>query len=292
MEALVALESTVFAHGLPRPQNLETAFRLEEIIRHERAEPRTIGVIRGRIQVGLEESEIRHLAESDEVRKVSRRDLPIVVARRLDGATTVSATAWIAHRSGIRVMATGGIGGVHRTAAGSSGVDVSADLEELARVQLAVVCSGPKAILDLEATREYLETRGVTLIGYQTDEMPAFYARKSGLPVDVRCETPEEVAAVVRARFELALEGASLIVVPVPEQHEISMEEIQPAIDRAHEEADSRSVRAQELTPFLLDHLRTITEGRTVQSNVALLENNAMVAARVARALAGLPLPA
>ena len=293
MDALVALESTVFAHGLPRPQNLETALRLEEIVRAERAVPRTIGIIRGRITPGLTTKEIEHLATASDVRKVSRRDLPIVVARRLDGATTVSATAWIAHRSGIRVMATGGIGGVHRsTVEGARGADVSADLEELARTPIAVVSSGPKAILDVEATREYLETRGITLIGYQTDEMPAFYSRTSGLPVDVRCDTPEEAAAIVRARFELSLDGATLIVVPVPEPHEIPATEINPVIDQAVADARAAGIHAHRLTPYLLDRLNELTAGRTVATNQALLAQNAAVAARIARALAGLPLPA
>ena len=293
-EALVALESTLISHGLPYPQNYETALRLEEIVRCERATPRTIGVIRGRILAGLSEDEIHHLARASDVRKVSRRDLPVVVARRLDGATTVSATAWIAQRSGIPVLATGGIGGVHRSPVGGAGpsTDISADLEELARARIAVVCAGPKAILDLRATREYLETRGITLIGYQTDEMPAFYSRSSGLAVDVRCDTPEEVSAVVRARFELSLDGASLILVPPPVEQEIPASEINPAIEQALEDAHNEHIEAQEVTPFLLDRLRTITDGRSVRTNRALLEQNAAVAARVARALAGLPLPA
>ncbi|HEX7071203.1 MAG TPA: pseudouridine-5'-phosphate glycosidase [Rhodothermales bacterium] len=293
MEAIVALESTVFAHGLPHPQNVETALRLEAVVRAEHAIPRTIGIIRGRIMAAMTEAEIHHLAESPDVRKVSVRDLPVVVARRLDGATTVSATAWIAHRSGVKVMATGGIGGVHRTIPGASPtLDVSADLEELARTPIAVVCAGPKAILDLAATREYLETRGVTLIGYQTDEMPAFYTRNSGLPVDVRCDTPEEVAAIVRARIELSLSGACLIVVPVPTAHELPTSLIEPAIRQALDEAGRSGILAERLTPFLLDRLREITGGRSVETNRALLEHNAAVAARVARALAGLPLPA
>lgn len=294
MEATVALESTVIAHGLPHPRNVETALRMEAVVRAEFANPRTIGVIRGRIRTGLTEEEIRHLATSQTVQKVSRRDLPVVVARKLDGATTVSATAWIAHRCGIPVLATGGIGGVHRQARGRGGpaVDVSADLEELARTPIAVVCSGPKAILDLHATREYLETRGITLIGYQTDEMPAFYSRSSGLEVDVRCDTPEEAAAIVRARMDLSLEGACLIVVPVPESHEIPASEIEPAIDQALGEAASHGVRARDLTPFLLDRLRIITADRSLETNCVLLEHNAAIAARIARALAGRPLPA
>ena len=214
---LVALESTVIAHGLPYPQNVETALHLEAVVRRHGAEPRTLGLIEGRPVAGLTEAQIRRLATGDAVRKISLRDLPIAVARRLDGATTVAATLWIAEQHGIGVFATGGIGGVHRALHGVS-YDVSTDLEMLGRTGCVVVCAGAKAILDLPATREVLETKGVTVVGYGADTLPAFYTRSSGLPVDVRCDTPEEVADLVRARRELRLPGATLVTVPVPEE--------------------------------------------------------------------------
>ena len=281
MPAYVALESTVITHGLPYPQNVKTALRLESLVRAAGAEPRTIGLVEGRIVVGLIEAQILRLAQADDVRKVSLRDLPIAAARGLDGATTVAATMWLAHRSGIDVLATGGIGGVHR-----GGVDVSADLEALARVPMTVVCSGVKAVLDLPATREALETRGVTVVGYQTDEMPAFYSRRSGLPVDARCDTPAEVAAIVQARRELELPGAVLVTVPVPEDAAIPAEDLDPAIAQALSDADARSLRSAKVTPFLLARLVELTGNRSLRANVALLENNARVAAQIARALA------
>ena len=288
MDPRVALESAVIAHGLPRPLNVETAIRMEEVIRSEGALPLTTGILEGRIVCGMSESEIRTLGILDGVRKVSRRDLPVVVARKENGATTVSSAIWIARRAGIRVMATGGIGGVHRRPAPDHAADrdVSADLIELARTSIAVVCSGPKAILDLPATREYLETLGITIVGYQTDEMPAFYSRTSGLPVDARCDTPSEVADIVRARIELGLEGAILVCVPVPGGDEIPPQEIHVPIQIALDEAEKAGIRAQELTPFLLDRLRRHTGERTVLANVSLLINNARVAALVARELA------
>ncbi len=280
---LVALESAVLAHGLPWPENLETAVGLEAAVRQEGAEPRTVGVIAGRVVVGLSEGELRRLATAPEVAKVSRRDLPVVVARGLDGATTVAATVWLAHRAGIPVVATGGIGGVHRGAP----LDVSADLDELAATPAVVVCSGPKAILDLAATREVLETRGVTVLGYGCGELPAFWCRESGLAVDARCDRPEEVAAVVRARRELGLPGAVLVAVPAPEAAALAWREVEPALVRALAEAAARGLASGAVTPFVLDRLRVATGGRTVAANRALLENNARVAARVARALEG-----
>src|SRR5438105_2809932 len=217
-KSMVALESTVIAHGLPRPQNLETARRLEQIVREEGAVPATIGVIGGKLWVGLDENQVELLANSSEVRKLSTRDLAIAVAGRGNGATTVAATIWIAHRAGIRVLATGGIGGVHR----GSLPDVSADLPELARTPVIVVCSGAKIVLDLAATREWLETYGVTVVGYQCDELPAFYSRSSGLPIDVRVDSPEEVVQIFRAHQALGVESSLLVTVPVPEEFEVS----------------------------------------------------------------------
>src|SRR5437868_5603561 len=209
---VVALESTVIAHGLPRPQNLETAKRLEQIVRDQGAVPATVAMIKGELRVGLEASELELLAHNDDIKKLSVRDLAIGVARKWNGATTVASTMWIAHRAGIQVFATGGIGGVHR----GSLPDVSADLTELARTPMIVVCSGAKIVLDLPATREWLETNSITVVGYGCDEMPAFYSRQSGLPVDVRCDTAAEVAGLFHTQRELGLDGAVLVTVPVP----------------------------------------------------------------------------
>ncbi|ARA92584.1 pseudouridine-5-phosphate glycosidase [Rhodothermaceae bacterium RA] len=285
-QPFVALESTVIAHGLPHPHNLALARRLEAVILEEGGLPRTVGVLQGRPLAGLMPAQIEHLATHPGVRKLSLRDLPVAVARRQDGATTVAATMWIAHRHGIEVFATGGIGGVHRAVRGGPSFDVSADLDALARIPMVVVCAGAKAILDLPATREVLETRGVTVVGYGTDEMPAFYSRTSGLPVDVRCDTPEEVAALVRARRDLGLPGATLVTVPIPEEAAIPAGEIAPAIEQALEEADRRGLRSGEVTPFLLQRLSTLTGERSLRANLALLEHNARVAARIAVALA------
>ncbi len=287
MQPLVALESTVIAHGLPYPENVETALAMEAAVRSEGATPRTIGIVGGRIVVGLSEEQIRHLATAGDVAKVSLRDLPVVLARRRDGATTVAATMWLADRHGIPVFATGGIGGVHRGSGppGHGSFDVSADLEALAQTPMTVVCAGPKAILDLPATREVLETRGVTVVGYGTDEMPAFYSRRSGLPVDVRCDTPEEVARLVHTRQTLGLPGATLVMVPIPEEAEIPREEIEPAIEEAHAEARRQGLRSAAVTPFLLARLAERTAGRSLQANRALLVHNARIAARIARAL-------
>ncbi len=281
MPAFVAFESTVIAHGLPYPQNVKTALRLETIARTAGAEPRTIGIVGGEVIVGLTESQILHLAQAEDVRKVSLRDLPVATAQQLDGATTVAATMHLAHRHGIGVMATGGIGGVHRGAR----FDVSADLDALARLPMTVVCSGAKAILDLPTTREVLETRGVTVAGYQTDEMPAFYSRSSGLPVDARCETPEDVAALVQARRRLDLSGAVLVTVPVPEDAALPREAVEPAIAQALDEAETLNLRSAEVTPFLLSRLRDLAGDDALWANVALLENNAHIAGLIAKAL-------
>ncbi len=285
--ANVALESTVFAHGLPYPLSVEVARQMEEEVRRQGAEPRTIGIIGGEIIVGLTPAQIERLAKGVHVQKVSRRNLPVVVARKLDGATTVAATMWIAHRHGIQVFATGGIGGVHRWARRGNGgyLDISADLEELAQTPVAVVCSGAKAILDLPATREYLETKGVTVVGYGTEEFPAFFSRKSGLPVDVRCDTPGEVAEVIHARLQLGLPGGVLVTVPVPPTEEIPYEEVEPLIEQVVEEATEQGLVSSALTPHLLRRLAHLTEDRSLRANVALLKNNARVAAQVAIAL-------
>lgn len=282
----VALESTVISHGLPYPRNLKLAQEMEAIIRGQGATPRTVGIIAGAFIAGLNNAQIEHLATAPGVRKVSRRDLPIVAARGEDGATTVATTMWIAARAGIQVFATGGIGGIHRHPGAGVSSDVSADLQELAQTPVIVVCAGAKAILDLPATLEYLETHGVTVIGYGTDDFPAFYSRSSGLPVDVRCDTPGEVASIWRAKRALGLPGGLLVAVPVPAQDEIPAREIEPAIEQAVREAEEKGQRSAEVTPFLLRRIAELTGERSLRANLALLKNNASVAAAVAVALA------
>jgi pseudouridine-5'-phosphate glycosidase len=279
--AVVALESTVIAHGLPFPTNLETARGMEAIIRHQGAVPATIAVLDGQLRVGLTDGELDHLATAKGIRKVSRRDLPITVARGEDGATTVAATATLAAWAGIAVLATGGIGGVHRTPPH----DVSSDLPTLASVPVAVVCSGAKSILDLPATIEWLETAGIPVIGYGTGEFPAFYSRQSGLPVDVMVETPQEAAAIIRAGRQLGLPGGTLITVPVPAEAELPAKRVEAAISAAMDEAKARDIDGSASTPFLLRWIARQTNGASLKANVALLENNAAVAAQIALAL-------
>ena len=278
----VALESTVISHGLPYPHNLQLAQEVEEIVRRGGAAPRTVAVLGGELRAGLSAAELGHLATAGNVRKVSRRDLPIVVARKQDGATTVATTMWVAHRFGIEVFATGGIGGVHR----GDGTDVSADLQELAQTPVIVVCAGAKAILDLPATLEYLETHGVTVVGWGTDDFPAFYSRSSGLPVDVRCDGGAEVAAIWRAKRALGLPGGLLVAVPIPAEEEIPAAEIAPAIEQAVEEAAAAGLRSAQVTPFLLGRIGALTGERSLRANLALLKNNARVGAEIAVAVA------
>ena len=286
----VALESTVISHGLPYPHNLRLALRLEEIVREGGATPATVGIIAGEIVVGLSAAQIEHLATAPNVRKVSRRDLPIVVARKLDGATTVATTAWAAHRAGIQVFATGGIGGVHRSnlqppTSNLLSTDISADLPELAQTPIIVVCAGAKAILDLPATLEWLETHGVTVVGYGTDCFPAFYNRSSGLPVDVRADMPEEVAALFRAQRALELPCGMLVTVPVPEEYELPTDQMEAAIAQALGEAEAQGIKGKALTPFLLTRISELTGEASLRANLALLENNAKIATQIAVAL-------
>ncbi len=278
---IVALESTVISHGLPYPRNVQLAKDMEDMVRAHGAEPRTVGILAGELVPGMTPAQIEHLATTPNVRKVSRRDLPIVVARKLDGATTVATTMWIAHRFGIQVFATGGIGGVHRGA----GTDVSADLQELAQTPVIVVCAGAKAILDLPATLEYLETFGVTVVGYGADEFPAFYSRTSGLSVDVRCDSPQDVVNIWRAKQSLGLPGGLLVTVPVPSESEIPAAEIEPVIEQAVGEAAAKGLRSAEVTPFLLARIAELTGESSLRANLALLKNNAKVAAQIAVAL-------
>ena len=281
----VALESTVISHGLPYPHNLTLAQEMEEIVRQGGAEPRTIAILGGELVAGLSYAQLHHLATAQNVRKVSRRDLPVVVARELDGATTVATTMWVAHRFGIQVFATGGIGGVHRGSQGGTSSDISADLQELAQTPVIVVCAGAKAILDLPGTLEYLETFGVTVAGYGTDEFPAFYSRSSGLPVDVRCDSAAEVVALWRAKQKLGLPGGLLVTVPVPVDDEIPAAEIEPSILQAVAEAEMQGLRSAEVTPFLLTRIAQLSGERSLRANLALLKNNARVAAEIAVAL-------
>jgi len=276
-EPIVALESTVIAHGLPYPQNLETALKLESIIRENGAVPATIAIFGGEFYVGLGHQQIERLATDKNIRKVSRRDLPIAVAKQINCATTVATTAFVAHRAGIKVFATGGIGGVHR----GFSADVSADLPELARTPITVVCSGAKIVLDLPATREWLETHGITVLGWQCDEMPAFYSRSSGLAVDERVETAKGVAAIAAARDDLDLKNAILVTVPVPEEFEIDRAELESILADALKIAGENNIIGNEITPFLLAQMAEKSGGRTLVANIALLENNARVAAEI-----------
>jgi pseudouridine-5'-phosphate glycosidase len=278
---VVALESTLITHGLPRPDNLEVARALEAAVRESGAVPATIAILSGRITVGLSDEQLAYLAGAENVRKCSRRDLPIVVGRGEDGATTVAGTMIAAHMAGIRVFATGGIGGVHR----GHPFDVSADLIELGRTPVTVVCAGAKAILDLPLTLEVLETQGVPVIGYGTDEFPAFYTRSSGLPVDVRCDTPEEVAAIVRARDALSLPGGIRVAAPIPPDDELPAAEAEAAIARALAEAEAGGIKGKAVTPFLLARVNELTGAASLRANVALLLNNARVASGIAVAL-------
>lgn len=278
---VVALESTVIAHGLPYPQNLETGRRLENIVHENGAVPATIAVIEGEFCVGLDESQLEKLAHSDDFRKISRRDLPIAVAKKLNCATTVATTMFIAHRAGIKIFSTGGIGGVHR----GDLPDISADLPELATTPMTVVCAGAKAILDLPATREWMETNGICILGWQCAEFPAFYSSKSGLSIDERVENSEEVVRIVRARDELKMQNAVLVTVPVPEEFEISSEIIDRNLQLALSEAESKNIRGKDITPFLLQKMSEKSNGATLRANVALLENNAAIAAQIACAL-------
>jgi pseudouridine-5'-phosphate glycosidase len=275
---IVALESTVIAHGLPFPRNLETARNLERIVRDNRAIPATIAVFDGEFCVGLNANKIERLATDKNIRKISRRDLPIAVGKKLNCATTVATTAFIARGAGIKVFATGGIGGVHR----GFPQDISADLPELAQTPVTIVCSGAKIVLDLPATREWLETFGVTILGFGCDELPAFYSRKSGLTVDETVENTREVARIARARDELNLQNAILLTVPVPKEFEIESEELEKILSAALALAEKQKIKGKEITPFLLSQMAERSAGKTLAANIALLENNAAIAAQVA----------
>ncbi len=291
---VVALESTIISHGMPYPENLKTALRCEAIVREQGAEPATVAVLSGRLCAGLVPEQLEQLSRAGtRVRKASRRDLPILAARGMDGATTVSATMIIAALAGISVFATGGIGGVHRGA--ETSMDVSADLEELARTPVAVVCAGPKAILDISLTLEYLETKGVPVIGYQTDELPAFYSDRSGFAVDYRMETPEEIADAIRAQREIGYSGGMLVCNPIPREYALDPGVVEHVITDALREAKALGIRGKETTPFLLKRVSELTAGDSLASNIRLVYHNAGLAARIASALGDIhrlsPLP-
>ena len=281
---VVALESTIISHGMPYPKNVETALLVEQTIRESGAVPATIAVIGGRLKAGLSREEIEHLGKAGRnVAKASRRDLPALVACGVDGATTVATTMIIAHMAGIRIFATGGIGGVHRGAEFT--MDISADLEELAQTPVMVVCAGAKSILDLGLTLEYLETKGVPVIGYGTEELPAFYTRKSGFGVDYRVNSPEELAAIFAAQRELGYRGGMLVANPIPEEYAMDKAVIDAAIERALDEAREQHIHGKETTPFLLARVVELTGGESLESNIKLVLNNARVAALTAAEL-------
>lgn len=281
---VVALESTIISHGMPYPKNVETALLVEQTIRENGAVPATIAVIGGRLKAGLSHDEIEHLGKAGrDVAKASRRDLPALVARKADGATTVTTTMIIAHMAGIKIFATGGIGGVHRGA--ETTMDISADLEELAQTPVMVVCAGAKSILDLGLTLEYLETHGVPVIGYGTEELPAFYTRHSGSGVDYRVDTPEELAAMFDAQRGLGYKGGMLVTNPIPEEYSMDKAVIDAAIETALNEAKAQGIHGKETTPFLLAKVVELTGGNSLESNIQLVLNNARLAAKTAAAL-------
>ena len=281
---VVALESTIISHGMPYPKNVETAMLVEKTIRENGAVPATIAIIGGRLKAGLSPEEIEYLGKSGrKVAKVSRRDLAAIVARGADGATTVTTTMIIAHMAGIKVFATGGIGGGHRGA--ETTMDISADLEELASTPVMVVCAGAKSILDLGLTLEYLETKGVPVIGYGTDELPAFYTRSSGFGVDYRVDTPAQLAAMFKAQQELGMKGGMLVTNPIPEQYAMDKAVIDAAIEQAVAESKEQGIHGKETTPFLLARVVELTGGDSLESNIQLVLNNAIVASKTAAEL-------
>ncbi|MBQ9439157.1 MAG: pseudouridine-5'-phosphate glycosidase [Paludibacteraceae bacterium] len=281
---VVALESTIISHGMPYPQNVQTALRVEQTIRDNGAVPATIAIIGGKLKAGCTPDEIEYLGrKGQEVIKASRRDLPVLIARGEDGATTVTTTMIIAAMAGIKVFATGGIGGVHRGAERT--MDISADLEELAETPVMVICAGAKSILDLGLTLEYLETKGVPVIGYQTEELPAFYTRHSGFGVDYRIDTPQDLAAAFRAKLQLGLKGGMLVTNPIPEQYSMPADVINKAIDEAVAEAERLGIHGKKCTPFLLAKIKDLTGGDSLAANIELVLNNARLAAQTAACL-------
>lgn len=279
---IVALESTIISHGMPFPQNYETALKVEQVLRENGAIPATIALINGKIKVGLTHEEIDHLSRlGSKVIKASRRDLPYLLAQKMDGATTVASTMIAANLAGIRIFATGGIGGVHRGAAES--FDISADLQELANTNVAVVCAGIKAILDIELTLEYLETFGVPVLGYKTSELPAFYSRKSGFKVNYEVENSSEIAQILKTKWALDLKGGVIIANPIPKDKQLEFEVMHVAINKALEEEKKLGIKGKESTPFLLGKVKELTDGLSLKANIELVLNNAKLAAEIAK---------
>lgn len=285
-QPVVALESTIISHGMPYPQNLETATEVEEIIRNQGAVPATIALIDGKIKIGMTKQELEAFAKGDDIEKVSRRDFPQILAKKKAGATTVAATMICAELAGIEVFVTGGIGGVHR--GGETSMDISADLQELAKTNVAVVCAGAKSILDIGLTLEYLETHGVTVIGYETDEFPAFYTRKSGFGLDVKGEGPEDIATMLEVKWDLGLKGGVVIANPVPVEAEMQKEEVDRMIQTALTEAKAKGIKGKDTTPYLLGRLKELSDGQTLVTNIELVKHNAVNGAKVAVKLNGL----
>ena len=279
-EPVVALESTIISHGMPYPKNVETALMVEETVRSNNAVPATIAIINGKLKVGLTNDEIEFLATNEEVKKVSRRDLPITVAQKLSGSTTVASTMIIASLAKIAIFATGGIGGVHRGAENT--MDISADLEELANTNVCVVCAGAKAILDLGLTLEYLETKGVPVIGYKTSELPAFYSSESGFDVDYKIDSAQEIAEILKTKWDLSLDGGVLVTNPIPVAFELETGVMNDAINQAIIEADNNKISGKKITPYLLSKVNEITQGKSLEANIKLIQNNADLAAKIA----------
>ena len=277
---IVALESTIISHGMPYPENIETALMVEDTVRANKAIPATIAIIKGRLKVGLTNAEIEFLATNDEVRKISRRDLAIAVSQKLSGSTTVASTMIISNLAKIAVFATGGIGGVHRGA--EKTFDISADLEELSKTNVCVVCAGAKAILDIGLTLEYLETKGVPIIGYKTSELPAFYSSKSGFKVDYRVDSAFKIAEILKTKWDLSIEGGLLVTNPIPKTFELEFAMMNEAINKAIIEADEEKIKGKEITPFLLSKVNEITQGKSLNANIKLIQNNAALAAKIA----------
>ncbi|MBN8048827.1 pseudouridine-5'-phosphate glycosidase [Paraclostridium bifermentans] len=283
---VVALESTIISHGMPYPKNIEMAKTVSKIIRENGAIPATIAIIDGVLKVGLTTEEIEFLGTSKNVVKASRRDLPFIISKKLNGATTVATTMILANLAGVKVFATGGIGGVHRGA--QETFDISADLQELANTNVAVICAGAKSILDIGLTLEYLETNGVPVVGFETEEFPAFYTRKSGFGVDYKVESSLEVASALKAKWDLNLKGGMVIGNPIPKEFEMDYDTINNAIESALKEAEEKNIAGKKVTPFLLDRVKTITDGKSLDANIELVYNNAKVAAQIAKDLSEL----
>lgn len=283
---VVALESTIISHGMPYPKNIEMAKTVSKIIRENGAIPATIAIIDGVLKVGLTTEEIEFLGTSKDVVKASRRDLPFIISKKLNGATTVATTMILANLAGVKVFATGGIGGVHRGA--QETFDISADLQELANTNVAVICAGAKSILDIGLTLEYLETNGVPVVGFETEEFPAFYTRKSGFGVDYKVESSLEVASALKAKWDLNLKGGMVIGNPIPKEFEMDYDTINNAIESALKEAEEKNIAGKKVTPFLLDRVKTITDGKSLDANIELVYNNAKVAAQIAKDLSEL----